>query len=145
MGLLGIASVPPATVSASSTVLEAVQLMNRNEVGAVAVVEGGKLVGIFTERDLMNRVVLERKDPETAPVSAVMTREVTSAKRDMPCGQALELMVNGRFRHLPIVDDENRVLGMLSLRNILEHAIEDLTYQVDSMVKFFSADGPGGD
>jgi CBS domain-containing protein len=144
MSLLRIASVPAATVLPDSPVLEAVKLMNQQRVGAVAVLENGKLAGIFTERDVMNRVVLEGKDPRTTPISEVMTAEVESASPDTPYGDTLRLMVEHHFRHLPVVDSERKVIGMLSIRHLLQHRVDDLSQQLDSVVNFFSADGPGG-
>jgi len=144
MGLLKIASIPAAIVTTQSSVIEAVQRMSEKGVGAVAVLDKNELVGIFTERDLMNRVVLEGRDPKTTTMSEVMTREVETVRKDMLVGEALRLMVERRFRHLPVVGSDGRVLGILSVRNVLQHTVEDLSDQLDSMVNFFSADGPGG-
>jgi CBS domain-containing protein len=144
MSLLQIASVPAATVSPQSSVIDAVKLMSEKRVGAVAVVEKDDLVGIFTERDVMTRVVLEGKDPKATKMSEVMTADVETALQDMPYGDCLRVMVERHFRHLPVIDAEGRVQGMLSVRDLLQHAVEDLSDQLDSMVKYFSADGPGG-
>ena len=84
MSLLKIASVPAATVSPQSAVTEAVQLMHDKRVGAVAVIDNDALVGIFTERDVMIRVVLAGKVSKTTTMSDVMTREVETALADMP-------------------------------------------------------------
>lgn len=145
MGLLKIATVPPALVEPTATVSEAVELMSKTNVGAVAVVEKGGLVGIFTERDVMNRVVREHRPPETTKVSEVMTQEVISAKRDMAYGDALRMMVGKHFRHIPVVDDEGHVTGMLSVRDLYEHAVEELSHELNAVVNYYSADGPGGD
>ncbi len=144
MGLLKIASVPAACVTPETVVMDAVKLMNDRRVGAVAVVQDAKLVGIFTERDVMNRVVRNEKDPKRTPVSEVMTKDVVSVKRELPYGEALRIMVDRHFRHLPVVDDDGRVLGLVSVRNLLQHAVEELSHELDSVVNFFSADGPGG-
>lgn len=145
VGLLKIATVPPAMVGPSATVHEAVEVMKEGNVGAVAVVEDEKLIGIFTERDLMNRVVSPRLDPETTSVSDVMTREVISARRDMAYGDALRMMVGKHFRHIPVVDENDKVTGMLSVRDVYEHAVESLSHELNSVVNYFTADGPGGD
>jgi CBS domain-containing protein len=144
MDLLRIASVPAATVPPESTVLEAVRLMADEKVGAVAVVEEGKLTGIFTERDLMIRVVLKGRDPAATRVSDVMTSECISAKKDMSMGEALLLMTERHFRHLPVVDDEERVLGLLSIRNLLQNRVDKLSQELDSVVAFFTSDSGGG-
>jgi CBS domain-containing protein len=82
MDLLKIASVPAATVTPETSVLDAVRLMSEERVGAVAVTDEGRLSGIFTERDLMIRVVLARRDPGATRVSDVMTGDCVSAKKD---------------------------------------------------------------
>ncbi|MGH9463818.1 MAG: CBS domain-containing protein [Vicinamibacteria bacterium] len=144
MGLLKIASVPAAVVTTQSTVIDAVKRMGEKSVGAVAVLNKGKLVGIFTERDVMMRVVLEGRDPKTTTLSEVMTKDVVTVGRDMSYGEALRLMVERHFRHLPVLGSDGQVLGILSVRNVLQHTVEDLSSQLDSVVNFFSADGPGG-
>jgi len=144
MSLLSIASVPATTVSPETTVLEAARLMSKMRIGAVAVVEQDRLCGIFTERDLMTRVVAEARDPKTIPVGEVMTGDAATAYDDMSFGDALRLMVDRHIRHLPIIDAERRVRGILSVRNVLQHRLEDLSNQLDSVVNYFSADGIGG-
>lgn len=144
MDLLKIASVPAAAVSPDTTVHDAVALMNRKRVGAVAVTESEKLAGIFTERDLMIRVVLDGKDPKSTTVSDVMTAECISAKKDMSMGEALQIMSEKHFRHLPVVDDDLKVLGLLSIRDLLHQRVDNLSEELDSVVAFFTADGIGG-
>jgi CBS domain-containing protein len=144
MDLLRIASVPAATVSPETAVLEAVRLMSDERVGAVAVTHEGKLTGIFTERDLMIRVVLEGRDPGATRVGDVMTGQCISAKNDMSMGEALQLMTERHFRHLPVVDENDRVLGLLSIRNLLHNRVDKLSQELDSVVAFFTADGGGG-
>jgi CBS domain-containing protein len=145
VGLLKIATAPPAIVTPTASVHDAVERMHAGNVGAVAVVEGDKLVGIFTERDVMNRVVRPRLDPDRTQVRQVMTPDVISARRDMPYGDALQMMVGKHFRHIPVVDEHMRVTGMLSVRDLYEHAVERLSEELNSVVSYFSADGPGGD
>ena len=144
MEILKIAGAPPAVVSLTTTVLEAVQVMVSKRVGAVAVVQGDRLAGIFTERDVMLRVVLARHDPATTKMMDVMSASVESATADTTAGEALGVMIERHFRHLPILDSEGRVLGILSVRNLLQTRVEDLTQQLDSMENYLTADGPGG-
>lgn len=144
MDLLKIASVPAATVVPETSVLDAVSLMNERRVGAVAVTKGDKLEGIFTERDLMIRVVLEGKDPKATTVSDVMTAKCISAKQDMTIGEALLIMSENHFRHLPVVDDKGKVLGLLSIRDLLHSRVDKLSQELESVVSFFTADGIGG-
>ena len=144
MGLLKIADGPAATVSPDETVLAAVKVMEKLRVGAVSVAVEGKLRGIFTERDLMRRVVLAEKNPATTPVHEVMTPDCAVAFRETSPGEALRMMVERHFRHLPVVDKDRNVLGMLSIRNLLQQRVEDLGKRLDSLVSYMGADGPGG-
>ena len=118
--------------------------MNDHRVGAVAVANDSTLAGIFTERDLMIRVVLEGKDPKNTPIGDVMTEDCISAKKDMSMGEALQIMTEKHFRHLPVIDDDNKVLGLLSIRNLLHQRVDKLSQELDSVVAFFTADGIGG-
>jgi CBS domain-containing protein len=101
-------------------------------VGAVAVVdENSRVAGIFSERDVLRRVSLSGREPGQTPVREVMTTPVEMATLDTTPGQALATMVERHYRHLPIVDDDGRLLGMLSIRNVLQARIDTLTRQLD--------------
>jgi len=144
MSLLKIAHVPPATVEPSASILEAVQVMAEEGVGAVAVVDGGQLRGIFTERDVMLRGVLrERKSVETK-VGEVMTTSVETTTDDTPYEEALNFMLERHIRHLPIVSKDGQLKGMLSIRNLLEHMVQDLQRELHSLDQYLLNDGPGG-
>lgn len=147
MSLLKIAHVPPAKIDAGQNVLDAVRIMAREGVGAVAVLEKGErteLCGVFTERDVMLRVVLQKLDPEHTKVRDVMTAPVASIPEDMTAEDAFNLMVERHMRHLAIVSEDGELLGMLSIRNLLEHLVEDLKRELHSLDQYISNDGPGG-
>lgn len=92
--------------------------MSDEKVGAVAVLDGGKLVGIFSERDIMTRIVAEGRNPESTLVSAVMTRDIVVTEPDEDVDTAMQKMSAVGCRHLPVVSDGNLV-GMISLRDLL--------------------------
>ncbi len=144
MGLLRIARTPLVTVRPETTVMQAVRVMDQQSIGAVAVMDGNDLVGIFSERDLMLRVISERKDPERTLVQNVMTFPVETIHRDCLCDEALKVMLDKHIRHLPIVDRDGSLAGMISMRSLLHNKIEDLTGQLDSLEAYFTADGVGG-
>jgi CBS domain-containing protein len=144
MGLLRIAHVPPAVVEGKATVLEAVQVMAEEGVGAVAVVDDGKLRGIFTERDVMLRVVLRERRLREARVEDAMTSPPETTHRDTSPQEALTFMLERHIRHLPIVDEDGKLLGMLSIRNLLEHMVTDLQQELHSLDQYLLNDGPGG-
>lgn len=144
MSLLKIAHVPPATVEPSATVLEAVQVMAEEGVGAVAVVEGDQLRGIFTERDVMLRGVLRERRAVETKVGEMMTTSVETTTDDTPYEEALNFMLERHIRHLPIVSTDGRLQGMLSIRNLLEHMVQDLQRELHSLDQYLLNDGPGG-
>ena len=144
MSLLKIASVPPAAVAPSATVLEAIEVMAEHAVGAVAVVENGRLCGIFTERDVMLRVVLRHRNPKETRVGEVMTSPAETITDETPEEDALVHMVERHRRHLPIVNAGGQLAGMLSIRNLLEHRVDELARELHSLDQYLSNDGPGG-
>jgi CBS domain-containing protein len=144
MGLLRIARTPLVTVHPDATVMEAVQTMDQERIGAVAVTDRNLLVGIFSERDLMRRVVSARRDPESTFVREVMTAPVVTLDRDCTCDEALKLMAEKHIRHLPIKDRDGKLAGMISMRSVLHDKVEELTDQLDSLEAYFTADGAGG-
>ena len=144
MSLLKIASVPPAAVAPSATVLEAVEMMAEHGVGAVGVVDNNRLLGIFTERDLMLRVVLRHRFPREVRVGDVMTSPVETISDDSAEEDALVHMVERHVRHLPIVNAGGQLTGMLSIRNLLEHRVDELARELHSLDQYLSNDGPGG-
>ncbi|MDZ7343537.1 MAG: CBS domain-containing protein [candidate division KSB1 bacterium] len=144
MNLLKVADVPATTVTSNATVMEAINAMVKNRVGAVAVVDQDDLKGIFTERDVMLRVVRAKRDPEKTKMSEVMTTDVKTVPAEMAWTEALALMIEHHFRHLPITDHQNRVLGMLSIRNLLQRRVEDLSRELESVDAYLTADGIGG-
>jgi CBS domain-containing protein len=142
--LLVKAQKPAIIVSGDSRTIDAVRVMVESKVGAAIVLVDGRAVGIFTERDLMAKVVLGKLDPETTPVSAVMTQPVATIDKDAHPNDAIALMVERHIRHLPVVDGDGKVLGMLSIRHLMQEEIEDLEKSVDSLQAYMGADGVGG-
>ncbi len=144
MSLQKIAHVPPPAVKTDATVMDAVELMAEAGVGAVAVMEKDQLRGIFTERDVMLRVVLKNRNAARTHVSEVMTSPPQTVTDDLPMEEALNFLLEKHIRHLPIVDREGRLLAMLSLRNLLEHMVEHLEHELHSLDQYLANDGPGG-
>ncbi len=107
------------STQADTTVRAATVAMASNNVGAILVVDAaGKLAGLFTERDVLNRVVARGLDPDTTQLAAVMTTKLQTASPDKPLAHALHMMFEGGFRHVPVVDD-GKPVGMVSARNAL--------------------------
>jgi len=106
-------------IEPSLTVRSAAQKMAEKNIGAVAVVSAGKLAGIFSERDLMARVVAKGLDPDDTKVDAVMSKELVIAKPSDDLDQALQKMYAIHARHLPVVEN-GKLVGMVSIRDLLE-------------------------
>jgi CBS domain-containing protein len=118
------------TAPGSTTVIAAARLMKENQVGAVIVVEqDGKLAGVFTERDALFRVIAEGRDVQTTLVADVMTRNPQTIHPDKPFADALHVMYEGGFRHVPVVED-GRPVGMISARDALGPELEDFIYEL---------------
>jgi len=144
MDLLKVADVPATTVTKDATVMEAVNAMVKNRVGAVAVVEQGFLKGIFTERDVMIRVVQAQRNPEITRLREVMTTSVQTASAGTTPSEALSQMIEQHIRHLPITDENGKIIGMLSIRHLLQNRVEDLSHELEAVDAYLTADGIGG-
>jgi len=117
------------TAAADMPVADAARHMRQRHVGAIVVVKHGRLVGIFTERDALFRVVAAGLDPTTTTVADVMTKNPASLGPDQPFAAALHLMHEGQFRHVPIVED-GQPIGMVSSRDALGPELEDFMYSI---------------
>ena len=119
----------PITAPPGIMVREAARLMRQHNIGALMVVEDGRLCGIFTERDALFRVLAEARDAATTPLDAVMTRNPQTISADCAFDTALQMMHDGRYRHLPVVDG-TQVLGMVSVRDALGPELEAFVYEM---------------
>jgi len=133
MSLLEWCDEGPATVSVLATVEDAILMMMDKDVGAVAVIdEHGIVAGMFTERDVLAKFALSGRDPKTTPVRELMSPMVEMATDETTAAEAFKVMLERHYRHLPVVDDQGKVLGILSIRNILEARIDDLLAELES-------------
>lgn len=113
-------------------VIDVAVAMSEGRVGAIPIIEGERLVGIFSERDLMTRVVVAGKDPQQTRVEEVMTHKVVVASIDESVERCLEKMQRAGCRHLPVVQD-GRVISMLSMRDLLRDEIEEQEEEIRSL------------
>jgi len=116
------------TCAEGMSVGEAARLMQRHRTGAIMVVEGERLIGIFTERDALFRVLAENRDQST-PVRDVMTRSPLSISPDKPFAEALQIMHEGRFRHVPVVEN-GRAVGMVSASDAMGPELEAFVWEL---------------
>ena len=114
------------------TVLETVRTMVEHNIGAVPVLHNGRLVGIFSERDLMKRVVAQGRDPHSTCLAEVMTDDPVTVSMNEEVGNCMALMRQHSFRHLPVCH-EGQLVGMVSLRDILLHDLNEKDDEVRMM------------
>jgi CBS domain-containing protein len=120
----------PVTADASMTVAAASRLMKSRRIGAILVIDDGRLAGIFTERDALFRVIAEGRSPDTTKLGEVMTVNPRTISPDRPFGHALHLMYEGEFRHVPVVEN-GRPLGMVSARDALGPDLKQFISDLD--------------
>ena len=127
--------------SPDATVFDTARFMTENRIGAIAVVERDQLVGVFSERDLMTRVVVPGRDASSVRVREVMTREVVTASLSDTRETAIAKMQRAGCRHLPVVS-EGRVIGMLSMRDLLRDEIEEQGEEIRSLKAYLYQQPP---
>ena len=133
MSLLQWCDEGPATVSVLASVEDAIRTMMDKDVGACAVIdEHGIVAGMFTERDILAKFALSGREAKETPVRELMSPMVEMATGETTAAEAFEVMLERHYRHLPVVDDQGRVLGILSIRNILEARIDGLLAELAS-------------
>ena len=124
---------PVHSVAPDTLVIDCVRSMSANKIGALIVVDGERLVGIFTERDALNKVLAAARDPGKTKVSEVMTRDPYSIAPTMTVGDAMRVVTGRRFRHLPIVQGD-KVLGLISSGDLTHWLVKDQTGEVQELV-----------
>jgi CBS domain-containing protein len=106
------------SISPEATVLEAARLMNEQKIGSLVVIDGQRVNGIFTERDVLSRVVAEGRDSASALVRDVMTREIVCCRLETDLNEARSVFKNRRIRHMPVVDAGQQLLGLVSIGDL---------------------------
>ncbi len=129
------------TVDHETTVLEAVGHMNEHGVGALLVTSGGRVVGVFTERDVLRRVVGRGLDPKTLPVREVMTREVVAVAPTVTVGEAMAIVTARRFRHLPVMEG-GRLVGIVSAGDLTRWASRGQRSEIQQLIEYITGQYP---
>ena len=106
------------TISPAASVLDAVETMNGRKIGALMVTEQDRIVGIFTERDVLQRVIGEMRRPSATTVAEVMSRNVVCVPPDTDLDEVSQLMTERRIRHVPVCDRDGNLLGMISIGDV---------------------------
>ena len=125
------------SVEEQQSVADAARHMTELHVGAILVLNGDELRGVFSERDIMRRVVLERRDPDTTPVGEVMSTQVVTIDEDASLEDAMEMMQGHNCRHLPVTR-QGRVVSFLSMRDLMNFELARKTEELHHMRAYIS-------
>jgi CBS domain-containing protein len=120
----------PILLEEGSSTDQALKLMKKHRFGCMLIVKNGRLTGIFTERDVLMKIVGNRFDLENTPVETFMTRNPECLHSDDMIAFALNCMHTGGFRHIPLVDDEHRPVGVVSVKDIVDYLVEHFSVEV---------------
>ncbi|MCS3471861.1 CBS domain-containing protein [Pseudomonas sp. JUb42] len=120
------------TIGPDQMVLEALQLMAEKNIGALPVVQGGKVVGVVSERDYARKMILKGRSSVGTPVSAIMSSPVFTVDSAYTVAACMELMTNKHLRHLPVVDND-QLLGLLSIGDLVKEAIDEQASLIKQM------------
>lgn len=123
------------SVSLDATVKEAVHVMAEQRVGSVLVMDGGTLRGLFTERDLMIRVIHAGMDPSATSIRDVMTREIAAVAPNMRVDEAMTLCTERRVRHLPVYENDE-LIGLVSSGDLTKAAVQDQQHTIEDLIKY---------
>ncbi|KRP37673.1 MAG: hypothetical protein ABS34_01755 [Opitutaceae bacterium BACL24 MAG-120322-bin51] len=129
-------------IAINSTVEAAVSEMNRQRVGSIIVKDAGRVAGIFTERDVLTRVVAAGRDPKTTAVSEVMTTDYLSITKDTSVEDAMQMMTDKRVRHLPVFDDA-QLLGLISIGDVTRWLLKVNEMEAENLRRYVLDDYPG--
>lgn len=119
----------------TDTVYRALQLMAENNVGAVMISSGGRMVGIFTERDYCRKVILMGRSSLNTPIEEIMTKKMITVGPTQPLDECLELMTKYHIRHLP-VQDEDKLVGLVSMRDVMQMIISTKDDRIERLESY---------
>ena len=128
---------PMVTVKPEDSVLDAIKILAREDIGAAVVVVGEQLVGIFSERDYTRKIVLKGRSSESTRVEEIMTKNVVCVTPRTKTRDCMALMSEKNIRHLPVVED-GRVVGMVSIRDIVTDIIADQEFTISQLESYIS-------
>jgi CBS domain-containing protein len=123
------------SVSSDGNVFDALQLMAQREIGAVLVVDKGRLVGIMSERDYARKVILKGKSSQETRVREIMTERVIYARPEHTVGECMALMTDKRIRHLPVLDGD-RLVGVLSIGDLVKATIVEQDFVIRQLERY---------
>lgn len=126
------------SIGPDAPVIDAIRLMADRHVGAVLVMQGARLAGILSERDYARKVVLAGLSSKDTPVRAIMTAQVVTVGHDDTVQRCMQVMTRHRIRHLPVVDAEGEVAGVVSIGDLVKAVIEDQQLELDQLQSYIA-------
>lgn len=123
----------PVSVGPEDTVFEALSRLARHDIGALLVMEGGRLVGIFSERDYARKVILRGKASKDIPVREVMSDKVSCVTLAQTVEECMALMTDHHIRHLPVLDAHQEVIGVVSIGDLVKETISEQKFIIDQL------------
>ncbi|MBI2799079.1 MAG: CBS domain-containing protein [Gammaproteobacteria bacterium] len=144
MSLIRLGNKLPVTVGPDETVVRAACAMTERHVGAATVVDGTRVIGVVTERDVLQKVVAADRDPTITSVRDIMTSPAVSVGLNTSVATAAALMRKHHIRHLVVLDERETLVGMLALRYVLYDLLDDMERNVGDLIGYIMIDGPGG-
>ena len=129
------------SIAPNATVFDAIQVMADKNVGALPVVENGKLAGMISERDYTRKVILKGKSSKETPVRDIMTQELITADAGDSITECLRVMTEKRIRHLPVMEG-SKMIGLVSIGDLVRRIISAQTATIDNLEKYITGDYP---
>ena len=126
------------SIEPDQSVFEAIKLLAEKEIGAIAVTENGRLIGIVSERDYARQIILKGRSSENTKVRDIMSKDVFTAKTNQEVRECMEIMTRRRIRHLPIINDNNKLIGMISIGDLVRAIIAEQESTIGDLEKYIS-------
>ncbi len=124
-------------IAPSASVFDAVKMMAEKNIGAVLVGEGGKVAGIFTERDYARKIVLMSKSSKDTPVRDIMTAKVMFVRPEQTSEECMSIMTENRLRHLPVME-EGRLVGLVSIGDLVKDVISEQKFMIEQLEQYIA-------
>ena len=126
------------SIGPGASVHAALEMMERRRVGALVVTEEGKLVGIISERDFARKMITADAGPRDMLVSDIMTTKVHTVTPEQTVGDCMSIMTNRRFRHLPVLDENEKLAGVISIGDVVSAVISDQEHLIEDLERYIT-------